>query len=69
MGGPKESLTVIRFPQWTLIMKILHIDSYKVPTVDCHIVHVGDGMSLPPKIRDLIFLAYIENFYVYDVIL
>ena len=32
-------------------MKTLHIDSYKVPAVDpCHIIHMGGGVSLPPRI-------------------
>ena len=48
--GDHKSLTVTRFPHWTLIVKILHIDSYKVPAVDSnHIIHVGDGMSLPQR--------------------
>ena len=33
--GDHQSLTVTRFPQWTLIMKTLHIDNYKVPAVVC----------------------------------
>ena len=45
--GHHESLTVTRFQQWTLIMKTLHIDRYKVPAVDSdHVIHVG-GMACP----------------------
>ena len=52
--GPLESLTVTRFLQWTVIMKTLHIDSYKVPEADSnHIVHVGGWCVLAPK--DLYF--------------
>ena len=40
--GNHKSLTVTGFPQWTLIMKTLNIDSYKVPAVDFnHTVYVG----------------------------
>ena len=45
-GGPSESFTVTRFPQWTLIMKTLHIDSYKIATMDSsNIVHVGGWLG------------------------
>ena len=49
-GGTIGVIDSYRILQWTLIMKKLHIDSYKVSAVDSnHIVHVGGWSVLAPE--------------------
>ena len=58
------TLTVTRFPQWTLTMKMLHIDSYTVPAVDSnHILHVGgDGVSSPRRTGSFNLVNWLANY-------